>query len=188
MFAVSLSHSHSGDETYSATGSSLFFFLLTPAALYPDVPVVPAALAYECFNTVPLGKDEAIKLVDAIEPYLEWQSDAAFKKNPPKDYAYPGFDMFANLANVKSNLQAGKYASEYEFQIDLYKQVWAPGQDGHFVFYPDLLSKAFKFKRQSLPLVSISEDGTSLPQIKLQRTSFALLLLISTCRGVQTFC
>ncbi|KAG6288857.1 hypothetical protein E4U46_002964 [Claviceps purpurea] len=134
-----------------------------------DVPVVPAALAYECFNTVPLGKDEAIKLVDAIEPYLEWQSDAAFKKNPPKDYAYPGFDMFANLANVKSNLQAGKYASEYEFQIDLYKQVWAPGQDGHFVFYPDLLSKAFKFKRQSLPLVSISEDGTSLPQIKLQQ-------------------
>ncbi|KAG5962543.1 hypothetical protein E4U58_003836 [Claviceps cyperi] len=134
-----------------------------------DVPVVSAALAYECLNAVPLGKDEAIKLVDAIEPYLEWQSDAAFKKNPPKDYAYPGFDMFANLAKVKSNLQAGKYASEYEFQTDLYKQVWAPGQDGHYVFYPDLLSKAFKFKRHSLPLVSISEDGTSLPQIKLQQ-------------------
>ncbi|KAG5999430.1 hypothetical protein E4U43_002083 [Claviceps pusilla] len=133
-----------------------------------DTPVVPAALAYDCLKSVPLGKQQAIELVDAIAPYLNWQSDAADKKNPPKDYAYPGFDMFANLAAVRNNLQAGKYSGEYDFQVDLYKQVWAPGQDGHFVFYPDLLAKAFKWKRQSPPLVSISEDGQSLPVIKLQ--------------------
>ncbi|KAG5932947.1 hypothetical protein E4U53_001148 [Claviceps sorghi] len=129
---------------------------------------VPASLAYDCLKTVPLGKKEGLDLIDAILPYLEWQSDAEYKKNPPKDFPYPGFDMFANLALVKSNLQAGKYATEYDFQLDLYTKVWAPGQDGHFVLYPDLLSKPFKWTRQPVPLVSISEDGISLPAIKLQ--------------------
>ncbi|KAG6003744.1 hypothetical protein E4U21_001747 [Claviceps maximensis] len=132
-------------------------------------PTVPAALAYDCFKSVPLNKAAAIQLVDGIMPYLEWQSDSAYKKDPPKDYAYPGFDMFANLAAVKSNLQAGKYATEYDFQLDLYKQVWAPGQDGHFVFYPDLLTRAFRWRRPMLPIVSVSEDGISLPVIKLQK-------------------
>ncbi|UNI15401.1 hypothetical protein JDV02_001936 [Purpureocillium takamizusanense] len=130
------------------------------------VPTVAAALAHECLKSVPLGKDAAIQLVDAIEPYLEWQSDAAYKKDPPKDYFYPGFDIFGNLAKVKANLQADKYDSEYAFQTDLYETVFGPGHDGHYVFYPDALAKAFKWRRDR-SLVSISEDGTSLPVIKL---------------------
>ena len=132
----------------------------------PATPTVAASLAYECLNSVPLHKEEAIALVDSIEPYLEWQSDAAYKADPPKDYFYPGYDMFANLAKVKSNLQAGKYASEYAFQSDLYDTVVGPGHDGHYIFYPDALTKAFKWRRQR-SLVSVSEDGTSLPVIKI---------------------
>ncbi|KHN96542.1 pyridine nucleotide-disulfide oxidoreductase family protein [Metarhizium album ARSEF 1941] len=132
------------------------------------VPTVAASLALECLKTVPLGKDEAVELIDAIEPYLEWQSDAAYKKDPPPSYFYPGFDLFGNLAAVRSNVQAGKYAGEFDFQTDLYKQVWAPGQDGHYVFYPDLLARAFRWRRAVPPIVSISEDGESLPVIKLQ--------------------
>lgn len=52
-----------------------------------------------------------------------------------------------------------------EFQEDLY-QVFARAHDGHFVFYPDALTKAFEWGRKR-SLVSISEDGTSLPVIKL---------------------
>jgi hypothetical protein len=37
-------------------------------------PTVPAQLAHDCLNSVPLGKESALELVDAIEPYLEWQS------------------------------------------------------------------------------------------------------------------
>lgn len=37
-------------------------------------PTVPAKLAQECLNSVPLNKDAALKLVNEIEPYLEWQS------------------------------------------------------------------------------------------------------------------
>jgi hypothetical protein len=37
-------------------------------------PTVPAKLAQECLSSVPLAKDAALALVDAMEPYLEWQS------------------------------------------------------------------------------------------------------------------
>ncbi|KAB5576208.1 pyridine nucleotide-disulfide oxidoreductase family protein [Coniochaeta sp. 2T2.1] len=129
-------------------------------------PTVAAALAYECLNSVPLKKDAAIALVDAIEPYLEWQSDPGYKADPPASYYYPGYDIFAALAKVRSNLVADKYANEYQFQADLYATVFGPGHDGHFVFYPDALTKVFEWRRQR-SLVSISEDGSSLPVIKL---------------------
>ena len=125
-----------------------------------------ASLAYDCLSSVPLGKEAAIELVDAIEPYLEWQSDAPYKANPPQDYPFPGVDIFAALAKVRENLEGDKYASEYEFQLDLYVSVFAAGHDGHFVFYPDALTKVFEFQRQRA-LVSISEDGQSAPVIKV---------------------
>lgn len=104
--------------------------------------------------------------MDAIVPYLEWQTDAAYKADPPANYFYPAYDMFAALAEVKTNLENDVYASEYAFQVDLYGKVFIPGHDGHFIFYPDLLTKVFGFGRP-FSLVSISEDGTSLPVIKV---------------------
>ncbi|KAJ6443595.1 pyridine nucleotide-disulfide oxidoreductase family protein [Purpureocillium lavendulum] len=147
------------------------------------VPTVAASLAHECLNSVPLGKDAALKLVDALEPYLEWQSDAGYKKDPPKDYFYPGFDLFGNLAKVKANIQADKYKSEYAFQTDLYETVYGPGHDGHYVFYPDALAKAFKWRRQR-SLVSISEDGKSLPVIKLYGSAEDVVKDPKTARAV----
>jgi hypothetical protein len=55
--------------------------------------------------------------------------------------------------------------------LSLY-QIWARSHDGHFVYYPDLLTKAFEFGRQ-LGLVSISKDGTSLPEIKIYGKFFS---------------
>lgn len=37
---------------------------------------VAAQLAHDCLKTVPIGKDNAIKLIDALVPYVEWQSGA----------------------------------------------------------------------------------------------------------------
>ncbi len=73
--------------------------------------------------------------------------------------------MFENLAAVRAKLESDSYANEYEFQADLFLTVFAPGHDGHFYYYPDALTAAFGFTRQ-LALVSISEDGSSLPVIK----------------------
>ncbi|KUJ13113.1 uncharacterized protein LY89DRAFT_592412 [Mollisia scopiformis] len=133
--------------------------------MLPATPTVVASLARACLNSVPLNKTAAIALVTAMEPYLEWQSDSAYLRDPPETYFYPPHDIFAYLASVKTNLESDKYANEYEFQEDLY-QVFARAHDGHFVFYPDALTKAIEWGRQR-SLVSISEDGTSLPVIKL---------------------
>lgn len=129
-------------------------------------PTVDASIAYDCLNSVPLAKEAAIKFVDEIVPYLEWQSDTAFKKNPPADYFYPGYDLWQALADIRDRLEADEYTNEYSWQADLYKNVFGPGHDGHFVIYTDLLTSVLEFGRQ-WALVSISEDGTSLPVIKV---------------------
>lgn len=38
-------------------------------------------------------------------------------------------------------------------------------KDGHFRFFPDLLTAAISFRRANLSLVSVSLDGTSVPKI-----------------------
>ncbi|KAH0499828.1 hypothetical protein TgHK011_006994 [Trichoderma gracile] len=128
-------------------------------------PTVAAEIAHDCLKSIPLGKDAAVELVDAMAPYLSWQSDAAYKANPPASYPFPGYDIFANLARIKADLQAGKYDSEYSFQLDLYLNIIAKGHDGHLLFYPDALSRVFAFERPK-SLVSISEDGVALPVVK----------------------
>ncbi|KAK4197994.1 hypothetical protein QBC40DRAFT_332298, partial [Triangularia verruculosa] len=129
-------------------------------------PTVAAELALECLNSVPLHKEAAIELVDSIEPYLEWQSDSVYKADPPEDYFFPPFDMFSTLAQVREKLVGDVYANEYDFQEDLYVSVFCPGHDGHFVFFPDALTRVFEWQRQRA-LVSVSEDGASLPVIKV---------------------
>lgn len=87
--------------------------------------------------------------------------------------------MFAALEKVRSNLEADVYTSEYAFQSALYNEVFGPGHDGHFVYYPDLLTAVFEWTRERA-LVSISEDGSSLPVIKIYgRISWSLHFFVS---------
>jgi hypothetical protein len=67
------------------------------------------------------------------------------------------------LNSIKANLEDGVYPNEYLFQVDLY-QVFALGHDGHFIFYPDAISKAIEFG-MGPSLVSISSDGSEIPRI-----------------------
>ncbi|OAA67930.1 peptidase s41 family protein [Niveomyces insectorum RCEF 264] len=137
-------------------------------ALSVATPTIAAALAYDCLRSVPLHTPEALALVDAIEPYLEWQTDPVYKAHPPPDYFYPGYDLFGALARVRANLQrGGVYDGEHAFQTDLYQQVFGRGHDGHFVFFPDLLTTVFDYGRP-LALVSVSDNGVhTLPVIKV---------------------
>lgn len=129
-------------------------------------PTVEATLAYECLKSVPINKLAALKYLDALVPYLEWQSDVAFKKNPPAGYFYPPYDMWAELARVRSFVQHDQYPNEYSWQLDLFLSVYGKGHDGHLVVYTDLLTTAVEWQRP-FALVSISEDGSSLPEIKV---------------------
>ncbi|KAH8661975.1 pyridine nucleotide-disulfide oxidoreductase family protein [Xylariales sp. PMI_506] len=128
-------------------------------------PTVEAALAYQCLNSVPIDKEGALKYIDGIKPYFEWQSDASFKKNPPEDYFYPPYDFWAEIDRIREGVENDEYGNEYEWQLDFYQSVYGPGHDGHFVVYSDLLTPVTWAR--PLALVSVSENGTSLPVIKV---------------------
>ena len=59
--------------------------------------------------------------------------------------------------------QAGAYANEYDFEFDIYR-LFQTTHDGHFRYTPNLVASIFTYGR-TIPLVSVSSDGTSLPQI-----------------------
>lgn len=140
-----------------------------PCALIRDAQIagnetVSAKLAYECLTSVPLGKKQALDLVDSLEPYLKWQSDPTYLANPPAWYEYPAYDLFEGLKTVRKNLVDDNYANEYAFHADLNLKVFLPAHDGHLAYFSDLLVKGIRFGRPE-GLVSISLNGSSIPVI-----------------------
>ncbi|KAK2001902.1 hypothetical protein LX36DRAFT_733092 [Colletotrichum falcatum] len=115
-------------------------------------------------SSVPLHKEAAIALVDAIRPYLEWQSNLAYLKNPPAGYAHEPFDLVGHLQKVRERLVTDGYQGEVDFQEDLFEMT-AKTRDGHFTFLPDALTSVFRFSRP-FALVSYAKDPLSLPVIK----------------------
>ncbi|KAK2778497.1 peptidase s41 family protein [Colletotrichum kahawae] len=129
-------------------------------------PTVEAKLAYDCINSAPLNKAAALKFIDELKPYLEWQSDLAFLKDPPADYFFPPHDLFGALDKVRAGIEADQYPNEYSWQQDMFINVFGPGHDGHLYVYSDILTNAIEWQRP-YGLVSISEDGSSTPVIKI---------------------
>lgn len=85
-------------------------------------------------------------------------------KSPPADWPYPPHDLKAELERVKSKVKNNEYANEYEFEVDLFEKVFAPAHSGHLIFYPDLIVNPWYWSR-TVSLVSVSKDGSALPEI-----------------------
>ncbi|KAJ2975380.1 hypothetical protein NUW58_g8371 [Xylaria curta] len=130
-------------------------------------PTIQASIAHDCLNSVPIYKEGALRYIESMKPYVEWQSDTIFKKHPPSGYFYPPHDIWGVIEELKADIAADKYTSEYAWQQDLYVKVFGPAHDGHFVSYPDVLTNALEWQRP-YALVSISDkpDGSA-PEIKV---------------------
>ncbi len=124
---------------------------------------IPAQLAYDCLQSVPLVKANASRLVQSFRTMFEFQSTTAFNRNPPSTYRMPAIDAAAVFEQIEANITSGGYLGEYDFQVALYQLVVAI-HDDHLGFTPDLIGKAFKFTRP-VGLTSLSKDGTSLPKL-----------------------
>lgn len=149
-----------GNSTACAQVSSL------SAAQSAATPTVPAKLAYDCITSVPLNKTAALALIDTARPYFEWQSTLAYLKDPPAEYVAKiqnGVDVFGELASIEAKVSNGSYTNEYEFGFAFYELLQST-HDGHFVYVPDSVGEIFNFGR-TLPLVSVSDDGVSLPKV-----------------------
>ncbi|KAL1656730.1 hypothetical protein SLS61_000526 [Didymella pomorum] len=128
-------------------------------------PTVAADLAYECITSVPFNQTAALALVDGVVPYFKWQSNTAFLKDPPAEYAekvQPAVDIWGELEKIRGKVVGGEYENEYEFGFELYILLQST-HDGHFVYVPDVIGTVFNFARP-VPLVSVSTDGQELPK------------------------
>lgn len=137
------------------------------AAAHPSAtPRVPAKLAYDCLNAIPFNQTAAEQLILALEPYTHWQTTIEYIKSPPAEYAakvQAPYDFYASFDSIKSKVFSGSYKSEYEFGYAVYR-AFQQTHDGHFVFIPDVIGGVFNFGRAT-PLVSVSKDGHSIPEI-----------------------
>jgi hypothetical protein len=80
-------------------------------------PTVAAQLAYECITSVPFNQSAAQDLVDGVVPYFRWQSNTAFLKDPPQEYAdkvQPAVDIWGELEKIRTKVTSGAYANEFE--------------------------------------------------------------------------
>lgn len=104
--------------------------------------------------------------MDSLRPYIQWQTTIEYLKDPPAEYAekiQPPYDFWAAYESIYDKATAGDYANEYEFGFDLYT-VFQRSHDGHFAYIPDSVGGIFTWGRPT-PLVSVSTDGTSIPQV-----------------------
>ncbi|KUJ19611.1 uncharacterized protein LY89DRAFT_780523 [Mollisia scopiformis] len=126
-------------------------------------PIIPGELAFNCLQSVPLHSEEALAVSGALLPYVEFQSDLSFKKAPPSGFPYSAVDLVGSVTRIVNNLKNNSYPNEYAWQMDMFK-TFMSAKDGHFRFAGDLISRPIRFTR-NVSLVSVSMDGTSLPQI-----------------------
>lgn len=134
---------------------------LVAAQSAPATATVPAQLAYDCLNDVPVDAASAKPWLESLKPYLNWQSTLAYLKNPPSGYLQPAVDVWAEFAEIEAKVQNGGFANEYELEFALYR-IFQSTHDGHFRYLPNMLG-VFSFARP-LALVSVSTNGVDLPK------------------------
>lgn len=127
--------------------------------------VIPAELAVRCLQSVPLDQKGNMQLIDDLKLYLEFQSNLAYLKNPPPEYTEQPVDLIGEMDSMKKQLASNGFASEYDFQLELSK-LFTRAYDNHLAWQPDILASVMQFQRPAgTELVSVSSDGSQLPEI-----------------------
>lgn len=125
---------------------------------------IPVELAYDCLKSVPNYQEPALRLLNALRTYFEFQSDKEYLRNPPSGYLFPAVDFDAEFDTIRANVQKGLYKSEYDMQLDI-TALLTSARDGHLYWLGDILG-AFVFERGvGQGLVALSIDGIEQPQV-----------------------
>jgi hypothetical protein len=62
-----------------------------------------------------------LALVDGVVPYFKWQSNTAFLKDPPTEYAekvQPAVDIWGELEKIREKVSSRAYKNEFEVCIE----------------------------------------------------------------------
>ncbi|KIX98902.1 uncharacterized protein Z520_05363 [Fonsecaea multimorphosa CBS 102226] len=128
---------------------------------------IAAELAYECMRSVPNYAEPAIRLLNSLRTFLEFQSNKEYLLNPPSGYLFPSLDFDGEFDTIQKKVEAGAYESEYDMQVDL-NAMLTSARDGHLSWNGDLMN-SFLFLRTAGDggLAAVSSDGVETPQVYL---------------------
>ncbi|KAK6334212.1 hypothetical protein TWF696_002713 [Orbilia brochopaga] len=136
-----------------------------PGATYTPLMTAPVAMATECLYSVPINRKIALEQMSGMERYVHFQSTLAFLKNPPKEDSFqaPGpLDLIAQIKELSHRVRAKEITKEYEWEL-LLRSIFANANDGHLT---GALGALFSIQFMApFDIVSVSKDGTSLPEI-----------------------
>lgn len=123
---------------------------------------IPGEIALECLKAMPFEAARATKLVTEWGKWLQFQSDLEILKNPPANYQMPPIDIVGTLSDIQAKIDEKKYKNHYEFDTDIQNLIFDT-YDGHVALGVCSYS-AYQFE-SDLTLVSVSTNGTELPQV-----------------------
>ncbi|KAI1120862.1 hypothetical protein F5Y10DRAFT_257573 [Nemania abortiva] len=129
-----------------------------------------ASLVYECMTSVPFNAAVATRFIAYYNDTLQFQSTLAYLKNPPPSYQQNRVDLVESLGRLQHNVDEGLYGSQYDFEVDLVRLIYA-AHDGHLTLSAGVLA-AFSFASPQ-DIVSVSIDGISPPKVYLAEDLFA---------------
>jgi hypothetical protein len=117
---------------------------------------------YACLQDVPFASVFAANLTEYIQTLVQFQTTSSYLKTPPSNYSWPAYDLDTELNTILGKAQSGAYSNEWAFEMDLHNTLFGV-HDGHYHVYPVLTTGLFWTSRPAL--VSISTNGTALPQV-----------------------
>ncbi|KAI1878447.1 uncharacterized protein JN550_000629 [Neoarthrinium moseri] len=123
-----------------------------------------ASDVYACLRNVPFSIAPALRFLDYFNTTIQFQSTLAFLKNPPQGYQQPPVNVDETLQRIKTNVKAGYYMNQYDFEADVQRLVFAM-HDAHVHVRSGILSP-FSFGSQ-WAISSVSVDGKKTPSIYL---------------------
>lgn len=124
---------------------------------------MPARLAYQCLESIPLIKEDAVKLLRGLSAFWTFDSTLNWLEEPPAGYPLPAVKLLQGLKDLENAVRNGTMTSEYKLQRGVWELMLRSGES-HLGDATPLL-RVFNF--HPLPgkdnVVALSVDGVSLP-------------------------
>ena len=124
---------------------------------------VPAKVAYDCLQTVPVDKEGDLKQIAELKLFLQFQSDLNYLKDGIKTHNAEPLDLLAELDVIAQKVENGTITGEYEVQQSIRLLLLKAG-DFHLHWRADIQTP-LQFVRANGMLLTYSSDGVALPEI-----------------------
>jgi len=125
--------------------------------------LVPAKVAYDCLQTVPVDKEGDLKQIEELKLFMQFQSDLNYLKDGIKTHNAEPLDLLAELDEIAQKVQNDKMKGEYEVQQSIRLLLLKAG-DFHLHWTADIQTP-LRFVRANGMLLTYSADGVALPEV-----------------------